>query len=155
MAISRATSTSPSAPALSSPRMSSTSTLPGGMSSMVPCRWLAGLAMLARSVKSSRTGTKRRVQAGPASRQRAGLTGRTPWTARERRPAILSSWAVMVAVLIRPRISSVPSASSVMAACSRSAMGKGGRRQVRVNVQKLAIAQPTPLALTFSQKSRA
>ena len=84
-------------PALGTPMASATAIAPSGMSS-IAARVEIGCAQLSGVAKSSRTGTKRSVKAGPTMRSPLGTSGFGPFIQQRRMP-FFSSIVVIVAVV--------------------------------------------------------
>src|SRR5579862_3389110 len=99
----RAQRISPNMPALGTPIASATATTPSGMAS-IAARVEIGLAQLSGVAKSSRTGTKRSVKAGPTIRSPPATSGFGPFIQQRRMP-FLSSIVVIVAVVTLRNIS--------------------------------------------------
>jgi hypothetical protein len=93
----RAHRMSPKMPALGTPMASATAITPSGISSMA-ARVEIGLAQLSGVAKSSRTGTKRKVKAGPMMRSPLENSGFGPFIQQRRMP-FFSSMVVIVAVV--------------------------------------------------------
>src|SRR2546430_1266646 len=94
---------SPKMPAEVTPIASATAMQPAGISSMAP-RVETGLAQLSGVARSSRTGTKRSVKAGPTSRRPLPESGLGP-SIQHRRMPFFRSMVVMVPVLTRRSLS--------------------------------------------------
>jgi hypothetical protein len=88
---------SPKMPAVATPMASATAMQPCGMASMAP-RVEIGLAQLSGVARSSRTGMKRIVKAGPMMRRPEPSSGIGPCIQQRRMP-FLSSTVVMVPVV--------------------------------------------------------
>src|SRR5579863_4974940 len=99
----RAQRMSPNMPALGTAMASATATAPSGMAS-IAARVEIGLAQLSGVAKSSRTGTKRKVKAGPTRRSAPGARGFGPFIQQRRMP-FFKSIVVIVAVVTLRRIS--------------------------------------------------
>ena len=84
-------------PALGTPMASATAITPSGISSMA-ARVEIGLAQLSGVAKSSRTGTKRKVKAGPMMRSPLENSGFGPFIQQRLMP-FFSSMVVIVAVV--------------------------------------------------------
>ena len=90
---------SPKMPAEATPMASATAMQPSGMSSIAP-RVEIGFAQLAGVARSSRTGTKRSVKAGPTMRRPVPPENGIGPLIQQCRMPFLSSMVVMVAVVI-------------------------------------------------------
>src|SRR5262249_24979135 len=101
--IIRAVRISPKIPALVTPIASATAIQPAGISS-IALRVEIGWPQLSGVARSSRTGTKRSVKAGPTRRSPPGVSGFGPFIQHRRMP-FLSSMVVIVAVVTRRRMS--------------------------------------------------
>jgi hypothetical protein len=88
---------SPKMPALGTPMASATAITPSGISS-IAARVEIGLAQLSGVAKSSRTGTKRKVKAGPMMRSPLETSGFGPFIQQRRMP-FFSNIVVIVAVV--------------------------------------------------------
>ena len=93
----RITRMSPKMPAVVTPMASATAMQPSGIAS-IAARVEIGLPQLSGVARSSRTGTKRSVKAGPTSRLPPGTSGIAPFIQQCRMP-FFSSIVVMVAVV--------------------------------------------------------
>ena len=100
---------SPKIPAVVTPIASATATQPCGIASIAP-RVEIGCAQLAGVARSSRTGTKRSVKAGPTMRLPVPPENGIGPLIQQRRMPFFSSIVVMVAVVI---FSSVATSSGV------------------------------------------
>src|SRR5450631_2246370 len=96
---------SPKMPAPSTPMASATTTQFSGMASMA-LRVEIGFDQLSGVARSSRTGTKRSVKAGPTTRLPENPNGMAP-AIQERRMPFFSSMVVMVPVVTLASVSSV------------------------------------------------
>jgi hypothetical protein len=94
---------SPKMPAEAIPMASATAMHPSGISSIAPLVEI-GFAQLSGVAKSSRTGTKRSVKAGPARRVPSAMSGFGPFIQQRRMP-FFNSIVVMVAVVIARSVS--------------------------------------------------
>src|SRR3974390_3499098 len=101
----RAQRISPKMPALGTPIASATAITPSGMSS-IAARVEIGLAQLSGVAKSSRTGTNRKVNAGPTILPPPSTRGFGPFIQQRRMP-FFSNMVVMVAVVTLRKISNV------------------------------------------------
>ena len=90
-------------PAEVTPMASATAMQPSGISSMAP-RVETEFAQLSGVARSSRTGTKRSVKAGPTMRPPPGTSGRGPFIQQRRMP-FFNSMVVIVAVVIARSVS--------------------------------------------------
>src|SRR5271169_1098322 len=99
----RAQRISPNMPALGTPMASATAMTPSGISS-IAARVDIGCAQLSGVARSSRTGTKRKVKAGPTMRPPLGTSGFGPFIQQRRMP-FFRSIVVIVAVVTLRRIS--------------------------------------------------
>src|SRR5664280_1252576 len=102
---SSATTMSPKMPAPSTPMASATTTQFSGMAS-IALRVEIGFDQLSGVARSSRTGTKRSVKAGPTTRFPEKPKGMAP-AIQERRMPFFSSMVVMVPVVTLRSVSSV------------------------------------------------
>src|SRR3954467_2349018 len=98
----RAHRMSPKMPASVTPMASTTAMQPAGMASIAVLVEI-GDDQDSGVARSSRAGTKRRVNAGPTSRGRPGFSGRAPRIQMFRRPFFRRT-VVMVAVVMPARI---------------------------------------------------
>ena len=89
---------SPKIPAAVTPIASATAMQPSGISSIAP-RVEIGFAQLSGVARSSRTGTNRRVNAGPTRRLPVATSGCGPFIQQRRMP-FFNSMVVIVAVVI-------------------------------------------------------
>ena len=96
---------SPKMPAPVTPMASATTTQPSGMASIAE-RVEIGFDQLSGVARSSRTGTKRSVKAGPTTRLPEKPNGMAP-AIQERRMPFFSSMVVMVPVVTLRSVSSV------------------------------------------------
>ena len=94
---------SPKIPAEATPIASATAMQPSGISSIAPLVEI-GFAQLSGVARSSRTGTKRSVNAGPTRRVPSATSGLGPCIQQRRMP-FFNSIVVMVAVVIARRVS--------------------------------------------------
>src|SRR6516165_10369320 len=117
----RAQRMSPKMPALGTPMASATAMTPSGISSMA-ARVEIGWAQLSGVAKSSRTGTKRKVKAGPMMRSPFEISGFGPFIQQRRMP-FFSNIVVMVAVVTLWRMSNsgLLIAASFEKSCRRQA----------------------------------
>src|ERR1700719_3170522 len=99
----RAQRMSPNMPALGTPMASATAITPSGMSS-IAARVEIGLAQLSGVAKSSRAGTKRKVNAGPTRRSPPATSGFGPFIQHRLMP-FFSNIVVIVAVVTLRRMS--------------------------------------------------
>src|SRR6202011_5643116 len=108
------------------PMASATAITSCGIASMAP-RVEIGLAQLSGVARSSRTGTKRRVKAGPINRGPPGTSGFGPFIQQRLMP-FLSSMVVMVAVVTLRRTSNAAELIEYLALCGSFDLGGTSNR---------------------------